>query len=164
MEEKRAGSENLKPWKEGQSGNPNGRPKGSKNRATIVREILNALVDEKNDEGKPTGKKIPAVEAITRAQLIKALSGDPKAYELLMDSSFGKITDKVQTTHTFKQMGRVKVEEKSADNPEAPASVKELSFDVGLPVKDPDAEDEDDAGDDVDVEDDQGHHHGEEQG
>ena len=35
-----ANNGNLKPFKKGESGNPNGRPKGSKNRSTIMEKWL----------------------------------------------------------------------------------------------------------------------------
>ena len=35
-----ANNDNLKPFKKGQSGNPKGRPKGSKNRSTIIKKWL----------------------------------------------------------------------------------------------------------------------------
>ena len=38
-----ANEENLIPYKKGQSGNPNGRPKGSKNRSTIAKKWLQAI-------------------------------------------------------------------------------------------------------------------------
>ena len=43
-----ANEENLKSWSKGESGNPKGRPKGSKNRSTIVRELLEVLLKRKN--------------------------------------------------------------------------------------------------------------------
>ena len=33
------GKEHLTPWKKGQSGNPKGRPKGSKNRVSVVKYL-----------------------------------------------------------------------------------------------------------------------------
>jgi len=36
--------QNLKSWTKGQSGNPKGKPKGSRNRSTIIREILDLMV------------------------------------------------------------------------------------------------------------------------
>lgn len=77
--------ENLKPWKPGESGNPNGRPKGIKNRSTIVREILE-LVHE------ATGQTYEY--ASTKAIADKAATGDVTAWERLMDSAYGKVTDK----------------------------------------------------------------------
>lgn len=145
-----ANEQNLKPYAKGQTGNPNGRPKGSRNRSTIVREMLETELEEKDDDGNPTGRMVKAVDLMTKAQLIKALTGDSKAFELLMDSCYGKMTDKVQTTHTFKQMGRVTSSPASAPAPAAGITiegeaieVKELSFDVGAPLPDPDAEEAD---------------------
>ena len=44
--------QNLKPWlyKKGQSGNPNGRPKGSKSMKTYVKERLQAMNEEEREE------------------------------------------------------------------------------------------------------------------
>ena len=40
-----AGKGQIEPrWKKGESGNPAGRPKGSKNRSTIIREMLDMMV------------------------------------------------------------------------------------------------------------------------
>ena len=62
-----------------------GRPKGSRNRATIVREALEA-VDALSG--------LPNVDAITYAAVKKALTGDIGAFKELMDSGFGKVPDK----------------------------------------------------------------------
>ena len=43
--------ENLKPFEKGKSGNPTGRPKGSKNRSTIIREMLDMMVQVKDNQG-----------------------------------------------------------------------------------------------------------------
>lgn len=53
-------------WKPGESGNPSGRPKGSKSTGTMVKEILDQLVIVKI-RGRDT--KIP----LRRAMLIKAV-------------------------------------------------------------------------------------------
>ena len=42
------GRDNLNRFKKGESGNPSGRPKGSKNRKTIAREWLAFLQEETN--------------------------------------------------------------------------------------------------------------------
>ena len=55
-------------FKPGQSGNPSGRPHGSRNKATLA---LEALLD---DEG----------EAITRKAIEKALEGDTAALRLVV--------------------------------------------------------------------------------
>ena len=87
--------ENLKPQKAGEpSHNPNGRPKGVRNRSTIVREWLEAMESVKNPI---TGlnEKLSQYDIITLALIKKARNGDVQAFKELMDSSFGKIPDKV---------------------------------------------------------------------
>ena len=49
-----AKEDNLIPFQKGESGNPNGRPKGSRNRATIVRQWLEVNRESFNPL---TGKK-----------------------------------------------------------------------------------------------------------
>ena len=91
--------ENLdgKGFKKGTSGNPNGRPKGSRNRRTIVLEALALLIDHKNPV---TGEieKMPAVDAMTYAIIDKAQKGDVAAYKELLDSGFGKLKDVQEST------------------------------------------------------------------
>lgn len=90
--------ENLKPFKPGESGNPDGRPKGSRNRSTIVREMLSKVadlqeIDPKNaDTLKKHGieTKAELESLITAAQILKAMGGDTKAYQALMDSGYGQ--------------------------------------------------------------------------
>ena len=80
--------DNLIPFKKGEIGNPNGRPKGSLNRSTIVKRWLSALEDAKNpitgDEQKMSQEDI-----ITLALIKKARKGDTAAYKALMDSGYG---------------------------------------------------------------------------
>ena len=69
----------AKPFKKGQSGNPKGRPK----KIPELRELLaNVLGDEK--DGKT------AAEAILMALRNKAIKGDVRAAELLLDRAYGK--------------------------------------------------------------------------
>jgi hypothetical protein len=66
-------------WKKGQSGNPKGRPK----KLPDLKEVLiNVLAETK--EGKM------AIEAILMAMRQKALKGDVRAAELLLDRGYGK--------------------------------------------------------------------------
>ena len=68
--------------------NKAGKPKGTRNRATIVRELLEAL----HESGKSN------VEVATAAIVNKAIAGDVQAWDKLMDSGFGKIADKQEIT------------------------------------------------------------------
>jgi hypothetical protein len=79
---------------QGSHGKETGRPKGSRNRSTIVREWLEATESMKNPI---TGQseKLTQYDIITLALIQKARKGDVQAFKELMDSSFGKIPDKV---------------------------------------------------------------------
>jgi hypothetical protein len=94
-----ANEENLKPaWKPGeQSPNPNGRPKGSKNRSTIARKWLEVMQESKNPI---TGEleKLSQEDLITLAMIHKARKGDVGAYKQLMDSGFGMPTQQIEQT------------------------------------------------------------------
>ena len=72
--------ENIEPhkFKKGQSGNPNGRPK----LPDISHAIAGVLGEEK--DGKT------ALDAVLMALRSKAVKGDVRAAELLMDRAFGK--------------------------------------------------------------------------
>ena len=75
---------NLKPWPPGQSGNPAGRPKGSKNLRSIVRAILDdTSVYEDLDNWAARNKERTPIQAIVVSLTSKALDGDTKAAELL---------------------------------------------------------------------------------
>lgn len=81
---------NLHKWPKGTSGNPAGRKLGSKNIATIVRELLEQDIDTKfplnvrlkeliADNGTTYAK------AIVYAMLLKAIDGDVRAATLLTE-------------------------------------------------------------------------------
>lgn len=78
---------NLTPVKPGQVLNPNGRPKGSRNRSTIVRHWLEA-------KGKLEG--LDVADELVLALIEKASQGDVNAFKELFDSGYGKLTDKTQ--------------------------------------------------------------------
>jgi len=101
-----ANEENLKPFVEGDDPrrNTNGRPKGGKNLATIVRE----LEAEDFDWSKVPIKQKDAVKsmgspwrAIVFTAVAKAVSGDVKAMEWLRKSGYG---DKLDVTSNGKEI------------------------------------------------------------
>ena len=89
--------ENLTPFPPGNNANPNGRPKGSKNRSTIARKWLEVMQDAKNPI---TGEleKLSQEDLITLAMIHKARKGDVGAYKQLMDSGFGMPTQQIDVT------------------------------------------------------------------
>ena len=68
-------------FKPGQSGNPNGRPKGSKNFTTILQQQLRKKVTITVD-GKP--KRVTVQEVIARRLANDSMKGTTKAMELLI--------------------------------------------------------------------------------
>ena len=81
-------------WKPGESGNPEGRKKGLRNRETVVREIMETMTDEKN----PLTRKAEKHDQqfwVTLALLLKARKGDLSAWDKLMDSMHGKLPDRL---------------------------------------------------------------------
>ena len=86
-----AGADNIKKheFKKGQSGNPKGRPAGSKNRSTIAKKWLETPEQFKNPI---TGEieELTQEDIGTLALIKKMRSGDVRAYDSLMDSAFGK--------------------------------------------------------------------------
>jgi hypothetical protein len=69
-------------FKEGRSGNPKGRPKGSKNFSTLFAEELAQPVIL-TENGKR--KRMPKRQALAKQMINKALGNDPKATALVVD-------------------------------------------------------------------------------
>lgn len=79
----------------GQSGNPAGKPKGSKHLSTWIQELLN---DETFEATIQQGLRIvefkgAPIEAIVKAQMTRALNGDVKAFESLAKFGYGTKTE-----------------------------------------------------------------------
>jgi len=70
---------NNKPFKKGQSGNPNGRPR----KLPALDKLMADVLGEEKDG-------ITAGEAILKALRAKATKGDVRAAEVLLDRAYGK--------------------------------------------------------------------------
>lgn len=70
-----------------------GRPKGSRNRSTVIREFLEANTREKNPY---TNEEMTVLQKMTLSIIAKAMKGDVMAYNALMDNTFGKLKDKIE--------------------------------------------------------------------
>ena len=91
--------DNLRPaWEKGESGNPAGRPKGSKNRSTIARRWLEVNQSLKNPI---TGESetMSQEDLMTLALIKKAREGDVNAYKALMDSGYGAPVQQIEQTN-----------------------------------------------------------------
>jgi len=89
--------ENIKPPKKGEVRNPNGRPKGSKNRSTIARKWLEVNQSLKNPLTSET-ETMSQEDLMTLALIKKAREGDVNAYKALMDSGYGAPIQQIEQT------------------------------------------------------------------
>ncbi len=84
---------NLIQFEKGVSGNPNGVPKGTKHRATLLREVVDIIAKFQNPITK-TNESMPVELRMEYAIVGKALKGDVQAYREVKDSLYGKIPNK----------------------------------------------------------------------
>ena len=82
----------LKPFKKGESGNPNGRPKGQRDYATIYREALIKLatLNDKTEEEIEN-------EILSNA-LLSARKGDFRFYKDILDRLYGTPVSRTELT------------------------------------------------------------------
>jgi len=107
---------NLKPMKKGETRNPNGRPKGTKNRSTIIKKFLEARLNKGfTPEGIKEVQALTVEELLTLAVIKKAKSGDVAAYKELMDGAYGKIKDKVDLQANVEHTLDQKLDERSIE-------------------------------------------------
>lgn len=95
--------EDLIPFKKGESGNPSGRPKGAKGRATIARKWLEVNQNLKN----PLTSEMETMsqeDLMTLALIKKARDGDVNAYKALMDSGYGAPLQQIEQTYLEGQL------------------------------------------------------------
>jgi hypothetical protein len=90
--------DNLKPFEKGESGNPNGRPKGSRNRSTIARRWLEVNQKLKNPLTSEE-ETMSQEDLMTLALIKKARDGDVNAYKALMDSGYGAPVQQIEQTN-----------------------------------------------------------------
>lgn len=83
---------NLVPFPKGVGGNPNGRPKGGKNRNTLVKYWLGTLENHYNPISKEM-EILDQYDIIILAMINQARKGNVTAFRELMDSVFGKLQD-----------------------------------------------------------------------
>lgn len=96
-------------WKSGVSGNPSGKPKGSKHLNTWIQEILN---DETFKYQFANGKVYQGapVQAIVIVMVQRALEGDVRAFDLLGKYGYGTKAEIVQANIPTPILGGVSIE------------------------------------------------------
>jgi transposase len=93
-----ANKDNLIPFQKGQSGNPKGRPVGSKNRSTIAKKWLQIEQKLKNPLTNEV-EKMSQEDLMTLALIKKAREGDTQAYQKLLDSAYGQPLQQIEQTN-----------------------------------------------------------------
>lgn len=104
--------ENIIPPKKGEIRNPKGKPKGTKNRSTILRKWLEVNEKIKNPV---TGEIEQATveDSVILALISKARKGDVAAIREILDTNYGKIAERSNidlTTNTKDLNSIVKLE------------------------------------------------------
>lgn len=101
-----AKEDNLRPFKKGQCGNPNGRPKGVLNSKTILERFLSIEKEMTNPLSNET-ENLTIAELIALKQISNALNGDLPAYKEIIDRIEGKTQSKVDVTTDGEKMQTV---------------------------------------------------------
>jgi hypothetical protein len=99
-----AGYKQIEPrWQPGESGNPDGRPKGVPNTKTRLQRLL--LLTQ-NMTNPVTGEKegFTVAEQMDLAQIIAARKGDTRAYNAIIDRLEGRASQSVDMTTNGKDM------------------------------------------------------------
>jgi len=89
--------ENLKPFKKGTSGNPKGRPVGVPNSKTRLTRILKLTTQRENPVTKEI-EEFSVAEQLDLAQIARALKGDTRAYQVLLERLEGRPVQDIDVT------------------------------------------------------------------
>lgn len=81
----------------GETMNPNGRPKGVQNSKTRLLRLLQ-LVQKKKNPVTGEDEEFSVMEQLDMAIISKALKGDIKAYQEILDRLEGKATQEIKNT------------------------------------------------------------------
>jgi len=84
-----ANEQNLKPFPKGVSGNPAGKPKGTEHSKTRLKRLLE-LVQKKKNPITGEEEEFSVLELMDMQMIAKALKGDQRAYQEIIDRLEGK--------------------------------------------------------------------------
>src|SRR3990167_2229078 len=90
-------------FKQGESGNPDGRPKGVKNISTLIREYIEQEIDM-TDPIDGQKKKNPIKNVLALRLISNALKGDHRALQEVMDRLEGKPLQKQEIKQDIDQL------------------------------------------------------------
>ena len=93
---------NLRPFKKGETGNPNGRPLGQRNYATIYRDALIKIAAAQNK----TPEEIETM--MHEAGIKQSIKGNVKFHAYMMDKIHGKTPETHNVSLTVEPSERIK--------------------------------------------------------
>lgn len=116
-------------FKKGQSGNPKGRPQGSKNATTLLKEALSEqVIVTENGRRRTITKK----EAIVMQIVNKAASGDHRSIQLLLLNQLPLIERSVESSESAAARAQLLPPPQSADQKRARAlEIAKILKDIG---------------------------------
>jgi hypothetical protein len=101
--------ENLTPYPKGVSGNPAGKPKGTQHSKTRLLRILD-LVQKKRNPITGEEEEFTVLELMDMQMIAKALKGDQRAYEAVVDRLEGKPKQTTDITADIKGNVQITIE------------------------------------------------------
>jgi hypothetical protein len=104
-----ANIQNLTPFKKGEVANPTGRPKGVQNSKTRLLRLLE-LVQKKRNPITGEEEDFTVLELMDMQMISKALRGDQKAYEAVVDRLEGKPKQTTDITADIKGNVQITIE------------------------------------------------------
>ena len=96
---------NLKPFKKGQSGNPKGRPK-----IPDLSQAISKILNEEKDG-------MIALDAVLKALRARAIKGDVRAIQELLDRAYGKAKQHIDHTTDGQSINQINVKIKHEKKP-----------------------------------------------
>lgn len=104
-----ANEQNLTPFPKGVSGNPAGKPKGTQHSKTRLLRILD-LVQKKRNPITGEEEEFTVLELMDMQMIAKALKGDQRAYEAVVDRLEGKPKQTTDITADIKGSVQITIE------------------------------------------------------
>lgn len=104
-----ANEQNLKPFPKGVSGNPAGKPKGTQHSKTRLLRLLD-LVQKKRNPITGEEEEFTVLELMDMQMIAKALKGDQRAYEAVVDRLEGKPKQTTDITADIKGSVQITIE------------------------------------------------------
>jgi hypothetical protein len=101
--------ENLTPYPKGVSGNPAGKPKGTQHSKTRLLRLLD-LVQKKRNPITGEEEEFTVLELMDMQMISKALRGDQRAYEAVVDRLEGKPKQTTDITADIKGNVQITIE------------------------------------------------------